>query len=110
MPTSSARLCPRCRAIVKGQCPRCSVGWNDRKPKSWAKGGDSRWRKLRTVYLRTHPLCQWPGCTALADTVDHKDGTDYETQRYEWKQLRSLCTPHHRERTTAQGNEAQGKG
>lgn len=86
------------------------MGWNDRKPQSWAKGGDSRWRKLRAVFLRQHPLCQWPGCTALADTVDHKDGTDYETQRYEWKQLRSLCTPHHRQRTTAQGNEAQGRG
>ena len=49
-----------------------------------------------------------PNCYALADTVDHIDGTDYVTQRYEWKQLRSLCTPCHRERTTAQGNAAQG--
>ena len=112
MPTSTPRLCSRCRTIVRGQCPTCSVGWNARKPKSWAgtKRGDNRWRRLRNAYLAANPLCSWPGCPELADTVDHIDGTDYDTQRYEWDKLRSLCTPHHRQRTTAQGNAAQGLG
>ena len=112
MARSSARLCARCKTIVRGQCPRCSVGWNDRKPESWAgsKRGDSRWRKVRAAYLSEHPLCSTPNCGALADTVDHIDGTDYDTQRYDWNFLRSLCTPCHRTRTTMQGNAAQGRG
>lgn len=47
-------------------------------------------------------MCQWPGCTDVAAEVDHLDGTDYATQRYDPTKLRSLCTPHHRERTLAQ--------
>ena len=112
MPSSTPHLCPRCRTIVRGPCPTCSVGWNARKPASWdgAKRSDRRWRKLRIVYLRAHPFCMWPGCSALADRVDHIDGTDYDTQRYDWQQLRALCTHHHNQRTTAQGNAAQGRG
>ena len=110
MPTSTPRLCSRCRIIVRGQCPTCSVGWNARKPKSWAgaKRGDWTWRKVRDTYLATHPL--WVFCGAVATRVDHVDGTDYETERYDWDKLRALCKPCHDQRTTAQGNAAQGRG
>ena len=112
MPKATARLCPRCRTIVRGACPTCSTGWTTRKPASWAgkKRGDHTWRKVRNTYLAEHPLCSWPDCDQLATTVDHVDGTDYDTERYDWVKLRSLCTPHHRQRTTAQGNAAQGRG
>lgn len=104
--SSKRHLCNRCRTIVTGPCPTCTTGWTDRKPKSWDKGSDRRWRKVRAAQLTEHPICQWSGCTAPADQVDHVDGTDYETERYDKTKLRSLCTPHHRHRTAQQGNAA----
>lgn len=120
MAQSSPRLC-RCGRIVRGACPSCSSGWKaGRRSRNWSgRGTDGRWRKLRRAFLNEHPLCQWPvvlasgrviECGEVAERVDHIDGTDYATQRYEWDQLRALCIPHERERTTAQGNAAQGRG
>lgn len=107
MPTSSKRrLCNRCRRIVTGACPTCDTGWIARPPKSWDKGSDRRWRKVRADFLRENPWCQWPGCDQPADQADHIDGTDYATERYDPTKLRALCTPHHRERTAQQGNAA----
>ena len=67
-----------------------------------------RRRKVRDTYLATHPLCVF--CGAVATRVAHVDGTDYETERYDWDKLRALCKPCHDQRTTAQGNAAQGRG
>lgn len=108
MPTSSKRrICNRCRTIVEGKCPTCDTGWVARPPQSWSGGSDRRWRKVRAEQLRDFPWCQWPGCTEPADQVDHVDGTDYETERYDKSKLRSLCTDHHRYRTSQQGNAAR---
>lgn len=71
---------------------------------------DPKWVSVRVAQLRAHPICQVSGCPELATDVDHIDGTDYDTQRYDMSRLRSLCSPHHRQRTTAQGNRAQGRG
>jgi hypothetical protein len=46
----------------------------------------------------------------VADTVDHIDGTDYTTQRYDPAMLRSLCTPCHSDRTRRQSLATQRKG
>ena len=102
--SSGRRLCGRCHTIVTGPCPTCSVGWTARKPKSWAKGGDRRWRQVRAQRLAIEPNCRT--CGAPADQVDHLDGTDYATQRYDLDKTRSLCTPCHRIRTSKQGNRA----
>ena len=98
MARSTPRLCARCGTIVTGKCPRCSVGWNDRKHTAWQGAGSShrRWRRPCAQKLAATPLCEWLGCRSLATTVDHVDGTDYATERYDFDKLRSLCEPHHR--------------
>lgn len=107
MARSTPKLCNQCRRIVAGPCPTCSTGWNTRKPQSWADGGSRRWRKVRAAKLTANPLCEWPGCTSLAVTVDHLDGTNYATQRFDFEKLRSLCEPHHSARTAAQSLAAR---
>lgn len=104
--SSKRRLCNRCRSIVTGPCPTCDTGWTARPAKTWSKGSDRRWRKVRADFLLANPWCQWPGCDKPADQADHVDDTDYETERYDPRKLRALCTPHHRERTAQQGNSA----
>ena len=106
IPRSTARLCPK-HGIVTNGCPCTRAGWATRAPDSWKGGSTRRWRKTRAAKLAANPLCEWPGCEALATAVDHADGTDYNTQRYDWDMLRSLCEPHHATRTAAQGNAAQ---
>ena len=108
MPSKTSRLCPRCRTIVKGPCPNCS-GWSANPSRNWKPGtySKARWQRFRKAYLRANPMCQWPGCADLATVVDHLDGIDYETQRYDWNSVRGLCKPHHDQRTTRQSVEAR---
>lgn len=80
-------------------------GWT-RKTASWSNGSTGKWRKVRKAWLAEHPLCEW--CGALAGVVDHLDGTDYATQRYDRSTFRSLCTSCHDKRTAAQGHAALG--
>lgn len=105
MPTRAPRRCRTCKQLVTGRCPTCDQAWV-RKPDSWSSGGTTRWRTIRAQRLALDPLCAL--CGALADTVDHLDGTDYTTQRYDLDMTRSLCTPCHRTRTAEQGNSAKG--
>ena len=110
MPRSTPHLCSRCNSVITGRCPTCSTGWATRAPDSWKAGGTRRWRRVRAQKLSLDPLCEWPGCHRLATTVDHIDGTDYDTQRYDMAVLRSLCDEHHAGRTAAQGNAARRRG
>ncbi len=53
-------------------------------------------------------------CGAIAETVDHLDGTDYADNSYRdnsWLNIdmtQSLCRPCHNKRTGEQGRRAQG--
>jgi len=105
MPWAPARRCTRCRASFTGtRCPTCHPSWANR-PSSWPGGSTRRWRNVRSAQLVEHPLCAF--CGALADTVDHIDGTDYATQRYDPTMVRSLCTDCHDERTRQQSADAR---
>lgn len=77
------------------------------KPPSWANGSTYRWRKVRAVHLKDNPWCVW--CGQLANTVDHIDGTNYATQRYDPTMLRSLCAKCHAVRTARQGGHARAQ-
>lgn len=115
MPRSPGTMCPHCGTVYKGRCPVCGSGWaNGRRGKAWdqkTNASDARWKAVRRDQLRAFPVCQWPsGCPELATQVDHIDGTDYVTERYDRTKLRSLCDDHHNYRTTMQGNAAQGRG
>lgn len=113
MPNKPPTRCGRCHKTYRGsKCPHHAwenpgQGWRGRST------ADPRWRGVRAWRLELNPLCQWPGCSDLADEVDHLDGTDYDDDSGEgasWlnlDQTRSLCRGHHRERTSQQGNEAQ---
>lgn len=116
MPMFPPRRCARCGQLCKGKCPRCDT-WSGRGSsksysRSRARSSDKRWRSVRAQRLAEDPYCAM--CGALADTVDHLDGTDYEDDSYlgsSWLNIdmtRSLCTPCHRKRTAAQGRRAQG--
>jgi len=78
-----------------------------RKSEAWPNGSTNRWRKVRAAWLTEHPQCET--CGAQATVVDHKDGCDYTTQRYDRAYLRSMCEPCHRERTAAQALDAMSR-
>lgn len=54
-------------------------------------------------------MCQTPGCPELADTVDHVQPLAEGGQRYDWANLASLCTPHHREKTAQEGARGRAR-
>lgn len=80
--------------------------------RSNTKADDKRWRAVRAQRLREDPYCEL--CGAIADQVDHLDGTDYKDDSYHgasWLNIdmtRSLCRRCHATRTSAQGRRAQG--
>jgi 5-methylcytosine-specific restriction enzyme A len=99
---------------AEGGCPertwygsRCPAHTRSR----WPDSGDTYrggWRKLRDAYIREHPTCQWPGCGAQADEVDHVVPVRVDpSRRLDASNLRSLCLHHHRSITARASN---GKG
>jgi len=67
------------------------------------------YRKNRALVLAASPVCQWPGCTALATTADHitplaKGGTNELTN------LRSSCVKHNSQGGAAIVNERRTIG
>jgi 5-methylcytosine-specific restriction protein A len=70
----------------------------DDRESAAARGYGHRWRKLRLMHLRAHPMCQHPGCEKAASDVDHvvpraRGGDDRDAN------LQSLCHAHHSEKT-----------
>lgn len=76
------------------------------------RGYGSRWRKLRLMFLRTHPLCvecSRAGRVVAATDVDHirpkaEGGTDA------WDNLQALCHVHHSEKTRSDQAKKSGRG
>lgn len=68
----------------------------------------SNWKRVRAEILdRDGHECQWPDgarvCGALATDVDHiGDPADHSHGN-----LRALCAPHHKARTSRQGNASR---
>lgn len=61
------------------------------------------WTAMRNRYIKRHPICEHPGCTAEAAAVDHRlnrarGGTDDDAN------LQSLCTEHHKAKTQHESN------
>jgi 5-methylcytosine-specific restriction enzyme A len=114
MPKRAARPCaaPGCSQLVRGRGGWCEAHkaqrtqvTDQRRGSAAGRGYDRRWRKLRLMYLRTHPLCvscQADGITTQATEVDHirrrrAGGGD------EWDNLQALCKPCHSRKTAAEG-------
>lgn len=65
-----------------------------------ARGYDADWQRLRTLYLKRHPLCSEPDCYRTATDVDHLLSVRQHPElRLAWSNLRSFCHPHHSART-----------
>lgn len=83
MPVSAPTPCrhPGCGALVKTGAGFCDLHRkaeqkrvDERRGSSTRRGYDSRWRKAREGYLRSHPLCaecERNGNIATATVVDH---------------------------------------
>lgn len=72
-----------------------------KRPSASQRGYDSKWRRTRVQYLRTHPICEDPrGCITPASDVDHIDGLGpLGPKGHDNENLRSLCHVHHSQRT-----------
>lgn len=63
-------------------------GSTDERPSASARGYDRRWRKLRLMYLRAHPLCvRCMGAATIADHVIPRSAGGTDT----WDNLQSMC-------------------
>jgi len=109
MPPASRRLtvcaqpgCPQLTDNVR--CPTHQIGKrrtaDNNRPNAQTRGYDARWQRERKRYLKAHPWCQTPGCTAPAVDVDHQDGLGPLAPRgYDWDNLQGLCHPCHSRKT-----------
>ena len=75
MPASAPRPCswPGCPdlAVRGSRCDDHAAVAARRKGSATSRGYDAAWRRVRSRHLRLHPLCEEPGCSALATVVDH---------------------------------------
>jgi 5-methylcytosine-specific restriction protein A len=122
MPRKSPKPCrhPGCPALVYDGERFCEEHRKQRQKEHDARRGSAasrgyghRWRKLRKMFLRSHPLCADPfgvhaerGELVAATEVDHivsraRGGTDA------WDNLQALCKPCH-SRKTAQEDRRWG--
>ena len=88
---TSGRYCPKHKTIA-GR----SYNQTSRRP-DFAKTYDSRWRKLRDLYIKKHPLCELclaDGLYVPADLVHHKIPTELGGTHDE-SNLQSLCNSCH---------------
>lgn len=71
------------------------------------RGYGRRWRRLRLMYLRAHPICEEAGCSQAATDVHHRlakrdGGSDV------WDNLQALCHSCHSKRTAAERSRGRG--
>jgi 5-methylcytosine-specific restriction protein A len=88
---------------------RCPAHRRSRWTPSGGYGWD--WRRVRDAYIRENPICEWPGCSAPAEEVDHIIRVKVDpSRRLDPTNLRALCLPHHRSRTGRDGGRARVRG
>ena len=107
MPARPPRVCNRCRKPAPSgrRCP-CTPAWQGRS-KYTGSGSTRRWRALRDAKLQADPICEHPGCPALAVEVDHIVNVGSGGTRYDWANLQSLCRAHHDEKTAGESRRAR---
>jgi 5-methylcytosine-specific restriction protein A len=72
----------------------------------------TRWRRLRAVFLRSHPLCaecQRKGLLTAAAHVHHKEERkDRPELALDWANLEALCQPCHGRMRSADRQDPPG--
>ncbi|WP_282777443.1 MULTISPECIES: HNH endonuclease signature motif containing protein [unclassified Nocardia] len=78
------------------------------RPQRAGSGSTRRWRTLREAKLATDPICERPGCVALADEVYHIEPVGAGGERYDWANLQSLWRPCHLTKSLDESRAARG--
>jgi 5-methylcytosine-specific restriction endonuclease McrA len=88
------------------RCPEHRSGW-DAKPKERDLAyADPTYRRLRAEILAPKPLCSYPGCQLVADTLDHIVPVSRGGQNTR-ENLRPMCRRHNEALGRAAGNETK---
>jgi 5-methylcytosine-specific restriction protein A len=91
------RACTVCGSLSdQGRCEQHRP--TDDRPSAARRGYGAPWRVIRARYLRTHMICEEPGCGLQAIDVDHVDGLGPSGDNSD-ANLQALCHPHHSEKT-----------
>ncbi len=91
------RACTVCGALSdQGRCEKHRP--IDDRPSAARRGYGATWRVIRARYLRTHMICEEPGCGLLAIDVDHVDGRGPSRDNTD-ANLQALCHSHHSRKT-----------
>jgi 5-methylcytosine-specific restriction protein A len=106
MPNLPGRPCPVAGCPHLQPCPvhpkKTRGGTPDGRESAAKRGYDRRWRKLRLMYLRAHPLCETCGDPAIiADHIIPKAAGGEDS----WENLQALCQTCHN-RKIAQEKQA----
>lgn len=86
-----------------GRCPEHAL--EQRREKEARYGSPNgrvrgrRWTEIRRAKLRENPFCEWPGCSSLAEEIDHITPLSRGGHPTEWENLQSLCHHHHTQKT-----------
>lgn len=110
MPVNPPRVCPSCRATVKGRCPTCHpeqrADVDQRRGHAAARGYGRHWRVVRRAFLRKPGnglcrLCLARNIATVATIADHWPDTLRTLQAlgvpdpHADRRLRPLCEPCH---------------
>lgn len=107
MPKSPPTICtePGCpnHATEGGRCPAHKrKAWRTTTTSSAARGYGERWRRIRAMKLRNHPVCEV--CRlAPATQVDHIKAKAHGGDDYDPDNLQSICRPCHQAKTSTEG-------
>ena len=112
MPRRPPSPCPDCGVLVVGggRCDRHRAAiqraLDERRGSAHERGYNSRWRKYREGYLRSHPLCvqcERDGLVVAATVVDHIVPHRGDTTRF-WDRAnhQALCKGCHDHKTATQ--------
>lgn len=106
--------CPRLTKSGVGYCDEHAPPKKpDPRPSAARRGYGRRWRKIRKMHLRRHPLCY--DCTAEGRTTEatevHHVRPLSEGGTHAFGNLMSLCKSHHSRRTALErGDTHAGEG
>lgn len=101
MPNKPRRFCqhPGCGNLADGQY--CSEHANSRRPRdnrrnAGERGYDLRWQRFRDWYLEQpgNQFCKLhisPGCTVVADCIDHIRPLELGGEKYDLNNLQPAC-------------------
>jgi 5-methylcytosine-specific restriction protein A len=81
--------------------------WERHRPAHASVYRTREWTDLRARVLREEPVCAEEGCSERSTSVDHIVPLSEGGAPYDRSNLRGMCYPHHRRRSSRQGAETR---